>query len=255
MEDNGRVLAIGAHPDDVEFTAAGTLSLLRKKGYEVYIATMGPGNYGSQEMSSREIADTRRSEAARSAELIGARYFCLEESDLCIDVTPAIRQKVTGLIRTVDPFVVICPPLEDYMFDHENTGRLVRDSTFCAPVPLYPSHGSEKATGAVPYLYYCAPSSGYDNRGRRVKMPVIIDITSEMETKQAMLACHASQREWLRSLHHMDEYIHSAGEWSARTGKDAGFEYGEGFCQHLGPYYPHDNILLTILDGKETGED
>jgi LmbE family N-acetylglucosaminyl deacetylase len=252
MRESGRVLAVGAHPDDVEFCAAGTLSLLRKKGCEVTIATMTPGNYGSQQMSSREIADTRRREAARSAELIGAEYYCLEESDLCIDVNARQRQKVTGLIRQVDPLIVFCPPLEDYLFDHENTGRLVRDATFCAPVPLYPSSGSEKATNQLPYLYYFAPSSGHDNQGHWVKMPVIVDITSEMETKKAMLACHASQREWLRSLHHMDEYVRMAEEWSARTGRDAGLGHGEGFRQHLGPYYPHDNVLLKILDGKET---
>ena len=250
MQDNGKVLAIGAHPDDVEFCAAGTLSLLRKKGYEVALATMTPGNYGSQTLTAREIGDTRRREAAQAASLIGARYYCLEESDLCIDVTTRIRQKVTGLIRLVDPFLVLCPPLEDYLFDHENTGRLVRDAAFCAPVPLYPSSGSEQATAGVPYLYYFAPSSGHDRDGRWVRMPLVIDITSELETKKAMLACHASQREWLRALHNMDEYIHTAEQWSARTGRDAGFQYGEGFRQHLGPYYPHDNILLKILGGK-----
>jgi LmbE family N-acetylglucosaminyl deacetylase len=250
MKDNGRVLAVGAHPDDVEFTCAGTLSLLRKKGYRVYVSSMTAGDGGSSVLCAYDIAATRRAEAAKSAALIGAACICLEIGDLCIDVNDAHRRKVTNLIRHVDPFLVICPPLQDYLFDHENTGRLVRDATFCAPVPHYGTCGGEKATAAVPYLYYCAPSSGFDNNGHWMRMPTIIDITAEMETKKEMLACHASQREWLRALHNMDEYTLMAEHWSARTGQDAGFQFAEGFRQHLGPYYPQGNVLLTILGGK-----
>ncbi len=247
MQDNGRILAIHCHPDDAEFTCGGTLSLLRKKGYDVHIATMTAGNAGSHEESHFVTGGVRREEARKSAESIGAHYYCLEVDDLCVDVTDFLRRRVTGLIRMVDPFLIIAPPPEDYMFDHENTSRLVRDATFCAPIPLYGAQGSYPGASTLPYLYYTSPTSGHDQYGHFVEMPIIIDITTAIETKKAMLACHASQREWLRLKHGMDEYIESALAWSAETGKSACCAYAEGFRQYLGPYYPNDDILSQIL--------
>ena len=247
MEDNGRVLAICSHPDDIEFMCGGTVALLAEKGYEVHAATMTAGNGGSQEMTAFEIGDTRRQEAVDAAAVIGAKYYCLEVDDLCIDVTDLLRRKVTGLIRLVDPFLIICPPLEDYLFDHENTAVLVRDASFCAPVPLYGAFGGAKATAGLAYLYHGAPASGYGNDGQFVRLPTVIDISRVIETKKKMLACHASQRGWLRAKHGMDEYIDSGLAWSAETGKPHGHAYAEGFRQHLGPFYPHDDVLLKIL--------
>ena len=248
MEDNGRVLAVHCHPDDVEFTCGGTLALLRQKGYEITIASMTAGNGGSEEKGAFEIGMIRREEARKAAEVIGAAYRCLEVDDLCVDVTTPLRRKVTGLIREVDPFLIFCPPLEDYVFDHENTGRLVRDATFCAPVPLYGAFGGVSATKELAYLYYTAPASGHDNYGQFVPMPTLINISDVVEVKRRMLACHSSQREWLRAKHGMDEYVEAALSWAAQTGETPGYAYAEGFRQHRGPYYPHDDILLNILE-------
>src|SRR5271154_2197279 len=79
-----RILAIHAHPDDVEFQCAGTLALLAQRGCPIVIATMTPGDCGSAEHSAEEIARIRRDEAARSARIIGAEYVCLEFRDLSI---------------------------------------------------------------------------------------------------------------------------------------------------------------------------
>ena len=79
-----RVLAIHAHPDDVEFQCAGTLALLREAGCDVTIATMTPGDCGSAEHDCEAIAEIRRGEARASAALIGAEYLCLEFRDLAI---------------------------------------------------------------------------------------------------------------------------------------------------------------------------
>src|SRR2546423_11076479 len=79
-----RVLALHAHPDDVEFQCAGTLVLLREAGCPVTIATMTPGDCGSAEQDAEAIAAIRRAEALASAALIGADYLCLEFRDLAI---------------------------------------------------------------------------------------------------------------------------------------------------------------------------
>ncbi len=66
------VLAIHATPDDIGFQCAGTLLRLAGRGVTLHVATMSPGDCGSAGVSSVEIAEVRRGEAARSAGLLGA---------------------------------------------------------------------------------------------------------------------------------------------------------------------------------------
>ncbi|MBI3920900.1 MAG: PIG-L family deacetylase [Armatimonadetes bacterium] len=247
MEDNGRALAIAAHPDDVEFLCAGTLALLRGRGYEIAIATMAPGDCGSVELSSEKISAVRRSEAAEAASIIEARYLCLEERDLAIDYDTRTRRKVTSLLREVDPFLVLTHPPVDYMVDHEVTSKLVRDACFAAAIPNFAGSGGEKATGGVPYFYYFDPIELIDHYGNAVDAEFVIDISTTYATKRKMLMCHASQREWLLQHHGVDEYTESQRRWSAKRGKERGVEYGEGFRQYLGHAYPDDNILKDLL--------
>src|SRR4051795_9988017 len=71
-----RILAIHAHPDDVEFQCAGTLALLCQRGCHVIIATMTPGDCGTAEYDAETISAIRRAEAKAAADLIGAEYHC-----------------------------------------------------------------------------------------------------------------------------------------------------------------------------------
>ena len=70
--ENKRVLAVGAHPDDVESFCAGTLFLLRELGYQIHIATMTLGDCGSAQHSAQEIRRIRRKEAEAACELLSA---------------------------------------------------------------------------------------------------------------------------------------------------------------------------------------
>jgi len=76
------VAAVMTHPDDIEFTCAGTLALLHRAGWKVRLATLSPGDLGSMKHSREEISRIRRQEAATSAKLIDAAYTRLEFSDL-----------------------------------------------------------------------------------------------------------------------------------------------------------------------------
>ena len=96
-----RVLALHAHPDDVEFQCAGTLILLREAVCEVTIATMTPGDCGSAEHDAEAISAIRREEARASAGLIGAEYVCLEFRDLAIFNDDESRRRVTEALRRV----------------------------------------------------------------------------------------------------------------------------------------------------------
>ena len=79
-----RILAIHAHPDDIEFLAGGAMTLLSALGHALTIVTFTPGDCGSKEQPPDEIAAVRRGEAAGAAALVGARYLCLEFRDLAI---------------------------------------------------------------------------------------------------------------------------------------------------------------------------
>src|SRR5688500_13277169 len=96
-----RVLALHAHPDDIELQCAGTLLRLRRLGCEIVLATMTPGDKGSAELGSDEIAAIRRAEAAASAALLGAKYLCLGFRDLEICFDNDSRRVLIETIRKV----------------------------------------------------------------------------------------------------------------------------------------------------------
>lgn len=249
--DPPRILAIHAHPDDIELQCAGTLALLQRKGCPIVMVTMTAGDCGSAELGPDEISAIRRDEARKSADLLGAEYLCGEFPDLAFDVCPENRRRVTELIRKARPQIVITAPPVDYMTDHEVTSRLVRDACFCAPIPNFKTHEWDPAPPIehIPHLYYVDPIEGVDWFGQPTPTDFIIDISETFELKLEMLACHDSQRSWLRAQHGMDEYLDSCRRWSAKRGAEIGAAYGEGFRQHLGHPYPHDNLLVKLLGG------
>ena len=62
-----------------------------------------------------------------------------------------------------------------------------------------------------------------------------------------MLACHASQRNWLLKQHGIDEYLESCRRWSASRGAQIGATFGEAFTQYKGHPYPNNNLLREVL--------
>ena len=241
-------LAVLAHPDDAEFLCAGTLLRLRREaGFTLHIATMTPGDCGSAEHAPDEIAAIRRAEAAAACAAVGAIYHCLEERDLRVIYGEAPLEKVVRLINAVGADVVFTHAPDDYHLDHEQTSRIVRAATFAAPIPNF-LHGTHRhpPIAAVPHLYYCDPLEGKDLFGRQVKPAFRIDISAVIDAKAAMLACHESQRAWLRKHHGVDNLVDSMKSWSARRG--AGFApFAEGFRQHLGHSYPQNDLLSALL--------
>jgi LmbE family N-acetylglucosaminyl deacetylase len=242
-------LAVLAHPDDAEFLCAGTLiRLARECGWRVEIATMTPGDCGSAEHTAEEIARTRRGEAAASAARLGGAYHCLEERDLFVFYDEPTVAKVTDLLRAVKPRVVFTHSPDDYHLDHEMTSRLVRAAAFNAPIPLFlAGHGGPPATDHIPHLYYCDPIEGKDLLGRPVPAGFRIDVGGAIDEKSALLACHASQRNWLLKHHGMDQYLTAMRDWGATRGRECGVAFAEGFRQHLGHSYPQDNLIGDLL--------
>lgn len=246
-------LAILAHPDDAEFLCAGTLARLRlEKGWTLHIATMTPGDCGSAEHGPDEIASIRRAEGKAAAATIGATYHCLEERDLRVIYGESALEKVTRLLNEVAPQVVFTHSPDDYHLDHEQTSKLVRAATFAAPIGnfLHNRPGASERfppLDRIPHLFYCDPLEGKDAFGKPIPAGFHVDISTVIEDKSRMLACHESQRAWLRKHHGVDNLVDSMQEWGATQGQAAGVRFAEGFRQHLGHSYPQDNLLATLL--------
>ncbi len=243
MEKNA--LAIFAHPDDAEIMCAGTLSLLRKSGWVIHIATMTPGDKGSAEHTSDEISRIRQAEAADSARILEGTYHCLGFRDAYILYDRESINITTSLVREVKPGIVFTSSPADYMVDHEMTSMIVRTACFCAGIKNMDIES--KPFEPVPYLYYSDAMEGKDILGDPVEPSVLVDISDEIGIKERMLACHASQRNWLLAHHKIDEYILSMKHFAAQRGKEISREYAEGFRQHLGHGFPQANILQEIL--------
>lgn len=250
------VLAIGAHPDDVEFMCSGLLALLRGKGLEIHVATMTSGDCGSMNEEPARISEVRRAEAASACRVLGAHYHPLGFDDFCIFNDDASNRQVTALIREVDPLIVVTHPPKDYLADHEATSTLVRNACFYASVPNYSTAQwtSVPRSSSIPHLYYAHPMEGTDLFGNAATPHLYVDITSKFSVKVEMLSCHRSQREWLRVQHGMDEYVESMKSWSRRLGQQASarsrrnIEFAEAYWQHRGHAYPRTTLLTELLD-------
>jgi LmbE family N-acetylglucosaminyl deacetylase len=244
--DRRVVLAFVAHPDDAEILCGGTLIRLADAGWEVHIATATPGDCGTTSETRWAISHRRTEEATAAAKMIGATYHCLGECDGFVIYDQPTLRKCIDLFRTVAPSLVLTLAPRDYMVDHEMASLLARSASFVYSVPNISTLPRNPAS-CVPHLYYCDPLDGVDPLGNPVTPTTLIDITAQLDRKTEMLACHASQREWLRAHHGIDEYLESVRRTAAVRGKLLGVAAAEAFVQHLGHGYPHDDLLHTLF--------
>lgn len=202
---------------------------------------------GSPTLPPQKIREVRLQENANSADVIGATFHFAGGADVEIEYNAEYRRRAVKVLRDVDPFLVLTNPPMDYMIDHEETSRLVRNACFIAPIPNYDCGVPTTPTSGVPHLYYFNAMGRRDIFGRSLPVTGGVDISSVMDTKEKMLACHASQRDWLAHHHHMDQYIIAMQENAQIQGELIGRPAAEMFVQHLGSEYPNDDILSELL--------
>lgn len=242
-----RVLAFGPHPDDVEIKGAGTLVLLAEMGFEIHVAVMAGGEMGSPTLPPKAIHAIRMKEAAKAAASIGAEFHFAGGYDIEIDYSQAYRRRAVRVVREVDPLIVFTTPPSDYLIDHEETSRLVRNACYVASVRNYSCGVPTQPTSRIPYLYYYNASDMHDIFGRPLPLTCAVDISSVIDQKSRMLACHASQKVWLSHLNKIDDFVASMQRMARAEGKRAGFRMAETFVQHLGSGHPQDDILKQLL--------
>src|SRR5215467_7363760 len=101
--DHKKILAVGAHPDDVEIMCAGTLFLLTGLGYEIHVATMSLGDCGSKEHTAQQIRRIRRAEAEQACRVLNATYHYVGFDDFSIFNNDDANRRTTALLRDIDP--------------------------------------------------------------------------------------------------------------------------------------------------------
>ena len=216
------ILAIGAHPDDVETSCGGTLAKYAKMGHKVFTATATNGNVGSATLPMEEIATIRKEEARRAAAHIGAEYLCLDYDDEMFFEDRAARLAFINLVRYCKADVILTHNPEDYNPDHELTSKIINDIAVMIPVEKIQTKAP--AYDKIPVIVYFEPVHGLGF------VP-----TDVMELKMAMCREHKSQVSWMQ-----DNYKEALGEKEKdffedyRTiaryrGIQCGVEYAEGF--------------------------
>ncbi len=218
-----KVLAIGAHPDDVEILCGGTMAKYSRSGHQVFICHAADGNKGSLVYSSEELAKIRRDEAIRSAGLIGAESLWGGMSDGEIVLDLESRKKIIDIIRYAGPDLVITHHPDDYHTDHNNLSKLVFEAVYMSGVKLMKTENP--SIEKLPYLYYMDTIAGINFTPAEY-----VDISDTIDIKIEMMMQMESQLGWLKEMHDsdMDEYIRVVGKF---RGFQAGVKYAEAFVQ------------------------
>lgn len=175
------VLAIAAHPDDMELICGGTLIRAHALGRSTGILDLAAG-----EMASRGSPELRAKEAAKAAKVMGVSVReNLGLPDGGIQNTPETRAKVAVVIRRLQPKIVITHSLHGRHPDHPIVAQLVRDACFVAGLkkvePSVPIHRPLKVIHALSF------------REDNEKPTFVVDITEAFEKKLEAIGCYESQ--------------------------------------------------------------
>lgn len=232
-----RVLAVGAHPDDLELLCGGTLARFAAEGHDVTMCHISRGDRGSYEHSMEQIAAIRLAEASRAARLLGAKHVTLGLSDGEVNASDPSQQRLAiDLVRQTRPDLILAHDSSDYMSDHVEAGRLIEDASFVASLPLFETEHAGQP--AVPGLYF------FDTIGGLGFHPSeYVDISNFIDTKLAALEAHGSQVVWLRD-HDGIDMVENARVASRYRGIQAGVAYSEGFRPCLKSLRPRTVRLL-----------
>ena len=227
-------LAIFAHPDDIEFVAAGTLLLLKERGWDIHYMNLCNGNCGSVEMDADSTAKKRLAEAQEAARILGATFYPPISNDVELAYTTPLLRKVAAVARESKASIVLTHAPLDYMEDHMIACRLAVTAAFCHGVPNFASDPPRDAWFHDVTVYHAMPHGLCTPLRDPVKADAYVNTASVHETKRRALAAHESQKHWLDVSQGMDSYLISMDEASRAVGRLSGqFSLAEGWRRHL----------------------
>lgn len=158
------ILAIGAHPDDIEYGCGGTLSKFYKRGDKISFLVMTKGEVGGK-------PSIRKTEQHNAAKVLGARIFWGNFGDTRINLDKTLINEIENVIRKVKPTLIFVHHPEDTHQDHRNV-----------------SQATVTATRYIRnVLFYEVPTTG------NFSPTVFVDIGAFIEKKEKLLKNHSSQ--------------------------------------------------------------
>ena len=218
-----KILAIGAHPDDIEILCAGTLARYAADGHVIFMGVFTSGDMGDLKIPPAQLAATRKGEAEASASILNARLLWGGVTDELVFPNEVQRRLMIDLLRQADPDVILTHSPNDYHPDHRYVAQLVFDSYFQKGLPHIPGQQQPACRFGQAALY------SMDNLGGIEFLPAeYVDISSVIETKCRMLECHHSQVKAMAELARTD-IVEMARIQNRFRGFAAGCAYAEGF--------------------------
>jgi LmbE family N-acetylglucosaminyl deacetylase len=222
------LLAFGAHPDDLEFGCGGIIAVETRAGRTAHLIVCSRG-----ESATHGTPAERTAEAEKSAALLGAALEWLElDGDAHLEIRTAHAIKLAGLIRRLQPGIVLAPSLvENQHPDHARLGRLVRDAARLArygglaELRDLPSH-------AIDQLFYYAITPEAEPRDLA---PVLVNLSAPeiLNTWTKAMQSHSSQMG-------VRKYVELQLTRARQLGLRAGVEYAQAL-------YPNDPMVFDSL--------
>ncbi len=188
-----RVLAVVAHPDDVELLCAGTLARGKADGASVAMCTMCRGNRGlaageSANERSFGVSEVRQAEFTAAAELLGAEVFFGEIGDGDLADTPDQRRVLISIYRRYQPTLVLAHSPDDYHADHRAASQLAEAASWFACSAGHVTGEPPLAEPPAVWLMDTVEMHGFSPG-------FYVDVSEHLALKREMLACHKSQLE------------------------------------------------------------
>ena len=217
--------AIGAHPDDVELSCAGTLAKEIRAGKTVAILDLTKG-----ELGTRGNAEIREKEAAKAADILGVvARFNLGFADGFFQNDPLHQKKLIAYVRHLQPEMVLCNAVEDRHPDHGRAAALVAESCFLSGLQKVETsfEGSKQQPWRPKQLYHYI-------QWNNASPDFVVDISSEIAVKLAAVQAYSSQFYTPNSTEpetpvSSQNFLDSIKYRSADLGRLIGVDYAEGF--------------------------
>ncbi|RMF37017.1 MAG: LmbE family protein [Planctomycetota bacterium] len=228
------VLAIAAHPDDIEFVMAGTMLRLVALGWDAHYFNIANGCCGSTELSREHTAEVRLEEAMAAAEAIPAEFHPPIRDDLDIFYDRETLREVAAVVRRVRPSIILTHAPVDYMEDHQNAARLAVGGAFVRCMPNFETSPPVEPFHHDVAVYHAQPHGNRDPLGHIVVPSLYVDVTDLIPRKRKLLGFHRSQAQWLDASQQMNSYIQTMEDLNREVGLlSETFDYAEGWRKHL----------------------
>lgn len=197
MDTKYRVLAVGAHPDDIEIRCGGTLARYAQEGHHVMMAYATNGEKGHRTIPPAELATIRERESRAAAAVIGAEVFWLKFPDAELFYDKETRLVFVDMIRQARPDIILTHWREAYHPDHMITSELVCGASYLSTVPHVKTNHPPCAK--IPRIYYFEVEYSVEDAASEY-----VDVTGVYDLKRKMLSAHESQFVWLKENHDVD---------------------------------------------------